>query len=51
MKKSEAVEKIKEICNSYTTENDCSFFSKEYNECIFTVEGLEIPVAWRADDE
>ena len=53
MTNEEVIEKIKDICDGYTVENDCPFFDKELDKCKFSAYGLGIPFEWnrRADDE
>ena len=47
----EVVKKIKDMCGSYAVENDCPFFSDEFNDCIFRLNGLSMPYRWSADND
>ncbi len=42
----EVIERIKDMCDSYSVENDCPFFDDEHDDCVFHLCGLETPFKW-----
>lgn len=49
MSEKEAIKIIKDICSNCIVENNCPFFNKEYDSCIFWLNGIAIPSEWSVD--
>lgn len=46
------VEKIQRCCDeAVDCDDNCMFFSEDYDECIFKVLGLGSPDEWECDEE
>ena len=44
--------KIKNYCDdAIDCDDNCMFFSEEYDECIFRVIGIDSPVEWEREED
>ena len=44
--------KIKKYCDdTIDCDDNCMFFSEEYDECIFRVLGLDSPIKWEREED